>query len=424
MPQGKGITAAVDERRLLVERVAASRYFNRSVRLRDLLLYLSERVLEEDAAEIHEQEVGHRVFGRPADYDTTSDNIVRVHVSTLRKRLEQYFASEGADEPMVLEIPKGNYAPIFRERNEPGGTVLSGPVLPTAEARRDRRVMVLSIVAILFACSTAILFLKPLLLSGWTRSAATPAVRQFWSQVFRQDRPTDIVLDDAALSLYQELTGRTLALSEYFDRSYLRKLGEVANDSKLKLDVLSTLILRRQSSAANTAFLWKVMQLPEAANNHAVLRFARDYSFRDLRTDSALLLGHSHSNPWIEPFLSKVGLRWEYDRVAGVYYPVDSWSGNKSYSVGSPSETREGFCGITLLPNLGGTSNVLIVSGTGGSALNAGADFLSDEKAISRLRRLLPATRDNSFPPFEALLKVKGRSGHPEVVVCRTARHD
>ncbi|HEV2687863.1 MAG TPA: hypothetical protein VGV35_04890, partial [Bryobacteraceae bacterium] len=73
--------AKVDEqRRLLIERVAASRYITKSARLRDLLLYLAERAAE-GSGEIHEQEIGHKVFGRPSDYDTGSDNIVRVHAS-------------------------------------------------------------------------------------------------------------------------------------------------------------------------------------------------------------------------------------------------------------------------------------------------------------------------------------------------------
>ena len=81
------VLKSAEERKLLIERVALSRHVNRSARLRDLLVYLTTRVLEEDALEIHEQEVGHRVFGRPAHYDTGSDNIVRVHASMLRKRL-------------------------------------------------------------------------------------------------------------------------------------------------------------------------------------------------------------------------------------------------------------------------------------------------------------------------------------------------
>src|SRR5579864_3438420 len=196
MPQGNGITT-VDERHLLVERIAASRYLSRSARLRDLLLYLSDRVLEGDAAEIHEQEVGHRVFGRPVDYDTSSDNIVRVHASTLRKRLEQYFAAEGSGEALLMEIPKGNYAPVFRERTEPEIVPApQGVLLPV----RDRRVTILAAAALLFACSTAFLLVRQSAPQA-SRSAAavSPTVRQFWPQVFAPDHPTDIVLDDAAV---------------------------------------------------------------------------------------------------------------------------------------------------------------------------------------------------------------------------------
>src|SRR5262249_15324909 len=108
-------SAPNDDLRQLVARVVESRYLSRSVRLRDMLTYVSDRVLLEGVTDIHEQEIGHRVFGRKPDYDTALDNTVRVHATTLRKRLEQYFAAEGVDEPIIIELPKGNYAPVFRE---------------------------------------------------------------------------------------------------------------------------------------------------------------------------------------------------------------------------------------------------------------------------------------------------------------------
>ena len=44
---------------------------------------------------------------------------MRVTASQARKKLEQYFAADGASEPVVLEIPKGQYTPVFRERIAP-----------------------------------------------------------------------------------------------------------------------------------------------------------------------------------------------------------------------------------------------------------------------------------------------------------------
>ena len=420
MTQGDAVNT-IDARRALIGRVASSRYVNRSARLRDLLVYLSTRVLEDDAAEIHEQEVGNQVFGRPTDYDTAADNIVRVHASMLRKRLEQYFASEGAHETIVLEIPKGNYAPVFRERPEPEAPT-SLPPREWKPASQGWRIWFLAATACLFACSTVYL-----LVSGSRPASETlpPAVHLFWAQVFQPSRPTDIVLDDAGVGLYQELTGRPLTLSTYFDRAYLSSLPETAAGANLDSQTASSIVLRRQSSFAGANFLWKLTHIGDIGQRPTLLRFARDYSFRELKANNAILLGNSRSNPWMEPFEARLGLRWIFDKATGNYFPVDSWNADKKYQPSEPGETRGGYCAISLLPNLGQAGNVLIMSATGGSAVSAGADFLADEASVAVLRRSLPAKQNGRFPPFEALIRVKGRSALPRdatIVICRPPR--
>jgi hypothetical protein len=400
-------TSRIDEgRRLLVERVAASRYITKSARLRDLLIFLCEHPGD---GEIHEQEVGHKVFGRARDYDTSSDNIVRVHASMLRKRLEQYFAEEGADEPMILEIPRGNYAPVFREREV---------APPPLAGHRDWRVPVLGLLAAVFAISTAVLVMRDARPAAAPMAGRGPTVQRFWGQVFRGGQGVDVVLDDASLGLYQELAGRNLALSDYFDRSYVRGIGDAEQ---------AAMVVRRQSSYSNASFLWRLFQLAGPMAAKANLAFARDYTFRALKSNNAILLGTPRSNPWMEPFLERTGLRWQYEKATGTYYPTDLWAtgGAREYRNSEAQEGREGYCSITLAANLGGTGNVLMVGATGGSAFNAAADFLGDEGAMARLRQALPLTKDAAFPYFEALVKVKGRSSLPRdavVVVSRATR--
>jgi len=421
MSQGPEVKVA-DDRRLLVERLAGSSYFNRSARLRDLLLYLSDRVLAEDAVEIHEQEVGHRVFGRSADYDTAADNIVRVHASMLRKRLERYFASEGADEKLVIEIPKGNYAPAFRTRSKAATKPLVLEPLP-ASVRPDVRFWVAAFTAVLFAAATGLLLWRgPAAPVTTGREGAT--VRLFWSQILQPNRVTDVVIDDGAVGLYQELTGHPLSLTEYYDRSYLRGIPSVAAAAGLDPQLAASLVLRRQSSFADTSFSWRLLQFAGANGTRTNLRFARDYSFRDLKADNAILLGNGRTNPWIQPFESKLGIRWQFDKAEAVYYPLDTWQSNHSFLTGQPGEAHEGYFSIALLPNLGETGNVLLISATGGSAATAAADFLADERSLADLRQNLPATKDQSFPAFEALVKAKSRSSLPHevsMVFCRPA---
>jgi len=108
-----------DPRWQLVERVAASASFQRSKRVRDFLLFACERALEDPATPVREPEIRKAVFGRSHEPDDPDDTLVRVQASQLRKRLLVYFSTEGADETLVIDVPKGSYTPIFQERPTP-----------------------------------------------------------------------------------------------------------------------------------------------------------------------------------------------------------------------------------------------------------------------------------------------------------------
>ncbi|MGC8793377.1 MAG: hypothetical protein ACP5U2_08300 [Bryobacteraceae bacterium] len=90
-----------DPRWQLVLRVADSSAFAKAPVLREFLLYVCERALLGET-EIKEQQIGCEVFGRPPGNNAAEDNIVRVRAREVRQRLERYFQTEGAGEPLVL----------------------------------------------------------------------------------------------------------------------------------------------------------------------------------------------------------------------------------------------------------------------------------------------------------------------------------
>lgn len=110
-------SATDQECRALVQKIVASNEFHRATRLRDFLSYVVDRKLARAPQEVTESLIGHRVFGRPSSYNTGEDSIVRTEARLLRQRLERYFSKEGASEPIVLEIPKGSYVPVFFRRD-------------------------------------------------------------------------------------------------------------------------------------------------------------------------------------------------------------------------------------------------------------------------------------------------------------------
>jgi hypothetical protein len=430
------LSDAKDRKRLLVEQVASSAYFSKSARLREMFIYVCDRVLDHEVDEIHEQEVGRRVFGRPPDYDTSADNTVRVHASMLRKRVDQYFATEGCSEPIVIEIPRGNYAPVFRERRTvPVVAEFPAPAEPAApgpavsSSKWSWKIWLPAGLAVIFAVVSVSLYLQNRRLQASRLLASAPTVKQFWSQVIQPNRSTDVVLGDATLALFEERTGRPVQLSEYFDRSYLNKASDRETAAKMDPDLAKVLLLKREANYGDVALLAQIADLAHAEQSDTKVRFAREYSFREIKADNAVLLGNLAVNPWVEPFQSRQTLHWKYDADRGNYFPVDTTATasdqEKYHGPPQPGQAAEGYAVVALLPNMGGSGNVLILSGTGGTAMIGAIGFLSDEHAMSQLRTQLSAGGNAPFPYFEALLRIGSRNTLPRdssVLIARRLR--
>src|ERR1700722_9872762 len=108
-----------DERWQLVQRIVCSPHFQKSTRLRELLQYIVEQTLHGNSHELTEQHIGNALFHKPSDYSPLEDSSVRVHVRQLRLKLHEYFNEDGRNESLILEIPKGAYAPAFRTITKP-----------------------------------------------------------------------------------------------------------------------------------------------------------------------------------------------------------------------------------------------------------------------------------------------------------------
>src|SRR5882724_6089537 len=119
-----------DERWQLVQRIVSSAPFQKSTRLRELLQYIVQEALRGNAHELTEQHIGNALFHKPSDYRPLDDSSVRVHVRQLRLKLHEYFNEEGRNEPLILDIPRGSYAPIFRAVQKPA--LVPVPVEPNA----------------------------------------------------------------------------------------------------------------------------------------------------------------------------------------------------------------------------------------------------------------------------------------------------
>jgi len=112
-----------------LQAILASRPFITATRARRFLTYIVEQTLVGQTDAIKELVLGTEVFDRPADFDPKVDTIVRVEAGRLRKRLEEYYADEGAAAGIRIEVPLGGYVPEFQLRTQPPASEISGPAV-------------------------------------------------------------------------------------------------------------------------------------------------------------------------------------------------------------------------------------------------------------------------------------------------------
>ena len=117
----------VQAARRQLERVLASAGFSRNQRLARFLQFVVEQHLEGKDDEIKESVIALEVFGRGPDHDPKQDSIVRTEAGRLRARLGEYYLGEGKNDALVIELPKGGYAPAFRQAAVEPAITSSGP---------------------------------------------------------------------------------------------------------------------------------------------------------------------------------------------------------------------------------------------------------------------------------------------------------
>lgn len=413
------------DRRALVQRVLWSREVARSERIRDFLTYVCDRALEDEDAQVHEQEIGHNVFGRPADYNPHDDNIVRVTAGNTRRKLEQYFNVDGISEPVILEIPKGKYTPIFRERDSVEAKEADPSLLQVDTKLRTYRLAlaVLGVCVLLLAAyavwSTATLrsvrrTLPPVLQEN-------SALNALWSQLLVPTSHMDIIVTDSSLDLIEKLEGRQIGLVEYLNPNQWMADAKFNSDPTLNRFAQWT---ARQglTSMANVRTVYRIAQLTQGDQGRISILRPRDFNMTQMKSDNVILLGSTRANPWEYLIDSQLHFQFGWDQKLSCNYfeNFDSLPGAQVFDRCAPNVS---YARIAFVPNLTGTGSVLSIEGTDSEGTEGGGEFLTSETSVEKLLALAGSGHGGArIPYFEALLegsRVGGQTSHLSIIAFR-----
>ena len=428
-----------------LEQLVNSVHFRNSKRYPAMLRYLVEETLTGRADCLKERTLGIEVFGRPADYDTNADPVVRITAGEVRKRIAQYYQAPGHEHELRLELPLGSYIPHFLPaheakraavpsfaessveltvaphvvplilepgRQEPLGStqkiescdsaeVTSTPqgesLVPAVRLLRSRRiqaVLVLSLVGTLAVCVLAV----TTLVSTHRQDAG---LTFFWGPFLQSKEPATIVLgvhsfdiygnDVSPISFAHLPQGDQSALSSMI-RSNMVPVSDVVSYSELVSLLARKSIAFRTQSAAET-------------------------SIEEFRRGPIILIG-GFDNMWTMRLTSALRFRFAADseslhEIRDSQHPETRWLFDNAQSV--LSNVRD-YAIVARFFDPEIEQHVIVVAGIGKSGTEAAAQFVTDKRALQVWVEATPSERLDNVEIVLATDVIDGKHGPAHVV--------
>ena len=390
-----------------IERLTKSHSLHSSESLCKLLRYLAEHSLDHPGVALKEYQIATEVLGRPMGFDPQSDSTVRVQAGRLRVKLAEYYANEGTQDAILVEIPKGSYGLTFHLRGRPGAELAPAPRIEIPERKVELvpttrgwaiAVVVLSVLlAASFITSAIVLSQRPR-----TQTAASqpvPAAYQiFWSRFLAGPQQPWVIFSNGSF------VGRPETGMRYFNP---------ATDTR-------SFILDHYTGVGEVLAIHQLDQVFEVLNRPLRVKRGALFSLDDAQNNDLIFVGSPSENltlldlPGTREFIFK---RMDSGPRKGdlAVLNVHPQAGEPQYILATPANqpTMEDYAVVSLLPGLDPSRSILILAGNSTFGTQAAVEFVCREDSIKELLQKLHVSKASDLKPFETLLHVKIAHGVP-----------
>ena len=389
---------------LEIERLVNSRTLHGSESLCKLLRYLADHAVRHPGAALKEYQIATEVFGRPADFDPHLDSLVRVQAGRLRSKIAEYYNSEGIDDPIIVELPKGTYSLTFHAASGNARHLVRDvherePEHPASSSNSTSRTIVLLSVLLALAVAGIIALLVNRATANKAADESVPsAFKVFWQGFSAGTDPPWVIFSNGAF------VGRPETGLRYFNPA--RDSREAILDHYTGVgEVLAVYDLDQVFTQLHRAIRVKrgsLFSLDDAQNNNLIFvgSPAENLSLRDLPNTHQFIFQRPTSGP------RKGDLA-----IVNVHPQPDE----PKMFLGSPSgePLTEDYAIVGLVPGMNPERSVLILAGTTTIGTQAAAEYVCRQDSLERLLLRLTVSDSGEVKPFEAVLHVKVARGVP-----------
>jgi len=353
--------------------ILQSKHFAKSKRYPALLEYSVKSALE-GHHDVKERVVGTEVFGRPADYDPSSESVVRNAASEVRRRLALYY-SENLDAPVRIELPFGGYIAQFdfTPHSE------NGPRLEhQVEADSAPVVKVRSKAWRRWVISAGVLLVAAILFATWGAKRLNPGspVDRFWGPIVRS----------------QGLV--TISLGDPFERAEPSWVKPTPEDSMVKF-----MQAQPNSPVPDITGANPISQYLAGHGAKPAIEMADSIQFTDLHRAPAVLIGAGGVNPWYMRLESSLRFQFRELDGGGVHAIIDSRDPTKkdwSVDIRLPyNQIHSDYALITRQLNPDTGQWWIGIGGTSALSTEEAERVLLDSSTIETLEAALPRGWEN-----------------------------
>jgi hypothetical protein len=393
-----------------IDRLAGSHVLHGSESLCKLLRYLATHALTHPGVPLKEYEIATEVFHRPADFDPQLDSTIRVQAGRLRLKLAEYYGSEGAADPILVDLPKGGYLLAFHHRTTASPPGLS--VTPIyregqkslAEQSRRRLVVAICALVVLLAAAIGVIFT---MVTNRTAAEAIPATHLeaapaafqiFWGSFLSGPQQPWVIFSNGAF------VGRPETGMRYFDPK--RDSRSVILDHYTGVgEVLAVHELDNVFAQLGRPILVKrgsLLSLDDAKNNNLIFLGspAENLPLRDIPNTQEFVFQQLTSGP-------RKG-----DLAILNMHPQ---AGEPNAFLASPSNQplTEEYSVIARVREGNPSQSVMILAGTTTIGTQAAVEYICRPSSLQDLLQKLGVSKPGDLKPFEAVLRVKVTRGVP-----------
>lgn len=386
MPENPEITE--QEVRDEVERILGSRTLHAKETLRSLLSYLVDKTLEGSAERLKEYTIGIEAFGKPATYDPQEDASVRVQIGRLRQKLEEYYRMEGAQDPLLIELPKRQFALSFQKQTPAG---IDAPareretVPPVASAPRVRKLSWLSFgvgMTVMALCWAGWNLLPAQSVARSSTPAGSEDLQALWQPFFTSNRPITMAMTMRPFLRYDRGVIREWNLSSMDPEARDRRMAELK--ARLKTERLVPWE-KTYTSFGEATGIFLLTRLFERQQREVQLKRQDALTWEELAEQNVIFVGSGKAG-----MFERIPIQLAFEQKGNTILNLRPQSGEAA-EFPTPPPDRENFMQledyalISVVPGLHGKGEIIAFGGASSSGLWAAVEYFTEPRYAREL---------------------------------------